>query len=151
MKSCRFANFTMDARVSPVFLPNKCACLDSKKHVSTIGFFLTNWKLSNNRCQIFIQLWELKRSQKSAKRQVFQKYSFCLIQIILFSELSYHLFLKSAVHSSMNCLWVQKLVITILCATLAYKKQVVWIHSNGNKNLHGKIYWFGQEHWFLNT
>ena len=94
----------------------------------------------------------MKRSQKkSAKRQVFQKYSFCLIQIILGSELSYHLFLKSAVHSSMNCLWVQKLVITILCATLAYKKQVVWIHSNGNKNLHGKIYWFGQEHWFLNT
>lgn len=42
LKSCWFANFTVDARVSPVFLPNKCACLDSKKYVSTIGFFLTN-------------------------------------------------------------------------------------------------------------
>ena len=42
LKSFRFANFTMYARVSPVFLPNRCAYLDSKKYVSTTGFFLTN-------------------------------------------------------------------------------------------------------------
>jgi len=34
------------------------------------------------------------------------------------------LFWKSAVHSSVNCPWVQKLIITILSASLAYEKRV---------------------------
>ena len=70
-----------------------------EKHVSAAGFFLTNWKLSNNWCRSFRPAVVTEKITKSAKRQVyklfkstaFASYRIFLVQIttICFQKVQY--------------------------------------------------------------
>ena len=120
MRSCRFANFTMDARVSPVSLPIKCACLDSKKYVSLDFSSLTETcQTTDATISSSCGNW---RDHISKKASIFKSTPFASYRLFLVQNWATICSWKVQYIPAWigRCLWVQKLVITILCATFKH-------------------------------
>ena len=143
LKSCRFANFTMYARVSPVFLPNRIVhVLIAKSTSQPLDFSSLTETCQTTDAKFSSSCGNWRDHKNQQKGKYFKSTPFASYRLFLVQNWATICFWKVQYIPVWigGCLWVQRLVITILCATLAYKKQVIWIHSNDNKNLHGKIY-----------